>query len=249
MRLGCDHLIYTEVFDAEAYGALQGLAAAKHIGSGKHIYICLDNTSVIDGLNGDSPESSQSTFLRFQHIASTHQPGVTIKWVPGHQDIEGNEAADKLAKEGAVQEYAPMTTPTISWTRRHLRDETKQDFAKWWKAQREHRYDQVSSFAVTKQPLVSYRRSTIHRLLAARSAHGDFAAYHERFRHEDSNNHCSCGERKTPTHIFFCRKLRGNRLLPRHAPRAATLHFLGEGSQKLAKLLERSDFFTRICPR
>ena len=52
-----------EVFDAEAYGALQGLAAARSIGSQKHIYICLDNTSVIDGLDGDAPESSQSIFL------------------------------------------------------------------------------------------------------------------------------------------------------------------------------------------
>ena len=113
----------------------------------------------------------------------------------------------------------------------------------------EHRYDSIYPFAVTKRPLVLSKRATLHRILAARSGHGDFAAYHERFGHTDSNNHCKCGERKTPTHVFFCRKLRGNRLLPRHAPRAATIHYLGKGSGKLAKFLEKSNFFTRICPR
>ena len=101
-----------EVFDAEAYGALQGLAAARSIGGQKHIYICLVNTSVIDGLNGDPTESSQSIFMRFNHIASTHQPGVTVRWVPGHCDIEGNEMADKLA-EGAMLEPRVIRSPTI----------------------------------------------------------------------------------------------------------------------------------------
>lgn len=238
-----------EVFDAEVYGALQGLAAARSIGSQKRIYICLDNTSVIDGLNGNAPESSQDIFLRFQHIASTHDPGVMVKWVPGHCDTEGNEAADKLAKEGAMQESGVTTAPTISWVTRHLKNRTKQDFTKWWEAQMEHRYDSIYPFAVTKQPLVMSKRSTLHRILAARSGHGDFAAYHERFGHTDSNNHCSCGERKATTHVFLCKKLRGNRLLPRHAPRAAIIQFLGEGSGKMAKFIEKSNFFTRVCPR
>ena len=65
----------------------------------------------------------------------------------------------------------------------------------------------------------------------------------------DSNNHCSCGERKTPQHIFFCRRLRGHRLLPRNAPRVAYTQFLGEESRKWARFVEDSKFFTNICPR
>ena len=211
--------------------------------------VCLDNTSVVDGLNGHPPESSQNIFLRFQELATAHEAGVIVKWVPGHRDIEGNEAADTLAKEGALQEVTITTAPTISWVRRELGRKKKKEFAQWWEAQKEPRYQSVFSFAVTIEPLVSFKRATLHRLLAARSGHGDFAGYHERFSHTDSNNHCSCGERKTPQHVFFCGKLRGNRLLPRHAPRAAFQQFLGERSGEWARFVEKSNFFTRICPR
>lgn len=58
-------LLQAEVFDAEVYAALQGLAAATTIAPERHLYVCLDNTSVVDGLNGRPPESSQAVFLRF----------------------------------------------------------------------------------------------------------------------------------------------------------------------------------------
>ena len=242
-------LLQAEVVDAEAHGALQGLAAARAIGRQKCLFVCLDNTSVVDGLNGNPPESSQAVFLRFQQIAALHEPGVIVKWIPGHKDIEGNEAADKLAKEGAMLETGITTAPTIAWVKRDLRNRNRKDFREWWNAQGEPRYKGLDSFAVVKQSLVSFQRATLHRLLAARSGHGDFAVYHERFGHTDSNNHCSCGERKTPQHIFFCRRLRGHRLLPRNAPRVAYTQFLGEESRKWARFVEDSKFFTNICPR
>lgn len=139
--------------------------------------------------------------------------------------------------------------PTVAWVKRHLRSKNKQEFQEWWEAQREPRYRKVDSFSVVKPCLVSFKRATLHRLLAARSGHGDFASYHERFGHTDSNNHCSCGERKTPQHVFFCRRLRGHRLLPRHAPRAVYIQYLGEESEEWASFVEDSGFFTSICPR
>jgi len=45
----------------------------------------------------------------------------------------------------------------------------------------------------------------VGRVLAARSAHGDFADYHERFAHETELT-CQCGKRKSPLHIWACSK-------------------------------------------
>src|SRR2546423_35215 len=50
-------------------------------------------------------------------------------------------------------------------------------------------------------------RKALGTLLAARSGHGDFASYHERFQHLDATLTCSYGVRKTPEHAFLCRKL------------------------------------------
>jgi len=153
--------------------------------------------SVVDGLNGDAPDTSQNIFLIFQEFARAHAPGVTVKWIPGHKDLEGNEAADKLAKAGAMLETGAATMLTVSWAKRDLKGRQKEEFTQWLESQMEPRYKEVHSYAVVKGCLVSFKRATLHRLLAARSGHGDFAAYHERFGHTASNNQCSCGEGKT----------------------------------------------------
>src|SRR4051812_44068621 len=44
------------------------------------------------------------------------------------------------------------------------------------------------------------------RWLAARSGHGDFATYHERFNHASAEMLCRCGARKAPLHFSSCRK-------------------------------------------
>lgn len=56
-------------------------------------------------------------------------------------------------------------------------------------------------------------RHLFARILAARTGHGDFADYHERFNHEDAHLYCRCGARKSPVHFFFCRVAK--RRLPR----------------------------------
>lgn len=242
-------LSQAEVFDAEVYAALQGLAAARAIAPRKHLFVCLDNTSVVDGLTGKPPESSQAIFLRFQTLARNHTPGVTVKWVPGHVDIEGNEAADRLAKQGTKSEPPSQHRASILWVERHIKAQGTKEFDEWWKDRGEPRYRFVGSHAVTRKPLSVYKRGSLHRLLAARTGHGDFADYHKRFRHHDSNNHCSCGKEKSPRHIFYCRKLRKHRLLPGYIPEAAILQFLGEDGEKWVRFVERSEFYRKICPR
>jgi hypothetical protein len=55
---------------------------------------------------------------------------------------------------------------------------------------------------------LSLPRTVLHRLLALRTGHGDFTAYHRRFNHDE--NDCEmqcphCGMDKTPEHLVFCR--------------------------------------------
>ncbi|CCF47439.1 reverse transcriptase, partial [Colletotrichum higginsianum] len=49
------------------------------------------------GYSGETPDSSQEAFLEIQEAVRMRD--LQTHWAPGHQGIEGNEAADKLAKE------------------------------------------------------------------------------------------------------------------------------------------------------
>lgn len=89
----------SHVFDAEAVGVLRGLEAAVALQDGSQLWSCVDSTSVIHGLRGTASTSSQWAFLEYQALASRYN--ARIKWSPGHEGIEGNEHAHRLADAGA----------------------------------------------------------------------------------------------------------------------------------------------------
>ena len=99
---GKNQLSKREVFDAEVTGALQGLRSAiSHRQPHEKITICIDNTSVIDGIGSTAPMSSQADFRTLQKTGDLNPGMISVRWCPGHSGIHGNERADQLAKEGA----------------------------------------------------------------------------------------------------------------------------------------------------
>ena len=52
---------------------------------------------------------------------------LTLQWIPGHIGIQGNEAADKLAREGASQEQ-PDKPLSIQTTKQILRNNSKEEW-------------------------------------------------------------------------------------------------------------------------
>ncbi|KAI1002945.1 hypothetical protein K3495_g5259 [Podosphaera aphanis] len=56
-----------------------------------------------------------------------------------------------------------------------------------------------------------FSRRNLGSRLAARSAHGDFAAYQRGFKHEEATSLCECGEEKSPEYPFVCSRLRNKR--------------------------------------
>jgi hypothetical protein len=93
-------------------------------------------------------------------------------------------------------------------------------------------------------------RPLLGRILAARTGHGDFAAYHERFNHEDAYLLCRCGSRKSPLHFFFCRIAKRRARRPPGAPSEVIPILLGttNGAKQLATWLTKTRFYEDICP-
>ncbi|MGH7965947.1 MAG: ribonuclease H family protein [Candidatus Binatia bacterium] len=249
---GSGRLGPAEVFDAEAVGALEGLRAAVNLPEAEHhsIVVCLDNLAASSCLLGTASDSSQQAFLSFQDISATHG-NVSVRWVPGHTNIPGNDQADALAKAGCELPKPADAKPTLAHIRRMAKKRSKEAFQSWWQQNAPERYKELNLGATADCPKeLLMPRPILHHLLAARSHHGDFADYHERFNHDTARITCSCGRRKTPSHIFYCRKV-----APRHRLRltpsayVAIHQAIGKDCEKFTNIAKESSFFRNICPQ
>jgi hypothetical protein len=171
--------------------------------------------------------------------------------VPGHTDIPGNERADKLAKAASLLPEPEGTRPTLAHLRKIARQNPKEVFETWWSTAAPEPYKRLNLKATTGcPPELSVPCAALHHLLAARSLHGDFAAYHERFDHGNARLICSCNRCKALDHIFYCRKVP-----PRHqmrmspSPNAAVNLAIGQVFTKFTELSKASAFFGKIYPR
>ena len=79
-------------------------------------------------------------------------------------------------------------------------------FAQFWAENAPKRHKDLDIGIEKQPPGLHLLRAVLDRLLAARSGHGDFAEYHERFKHDDALLTCSCRLRKELSHFYSCRE-------------------------------------------
>ncbi|OAQ57520.1 reverse transcriptase [Pochonia chlamydosporia 170] len=153
-----------------------------------------------------------------------------------------------LAKEGAkppIQEHIP----SVSYRRRQVKGQIAVDYQQWWQGVERTGYLSLGLPAeLQKLPELALPRRLLGYLLAARSHHGDFADYHERFHPGQATLECPCGRQKSPTHPFYCRKV------PRHLrarltpdPEAAIGRFLGRSYKVYLRVADF--YYTKINKR
>jgi len=254
-----------EVFDAEAIGALEGLKAALKLSTTKfatNLWIFLDNLEVATQLLHQTKTSSQKIFSEFANTAplwtARHrlphiQPGgIQVRWVPGHTNIPGNEAADKAAKEGAAN--TPTTEPNYSLAslKRWAKSFTNLDMGQLWRTVAPEQYRLLG--VQTSPPIpreLLYPRHILGRIIASRSGHGDFNAYHTRFNHPDAHTECSCGAKKAPLHFAYCKIAKRRTRRPLFGPGVTLSDLLGtrDGLDRLVSWLIRTRFYDEICTR
>ncbi|KAF7139722.1 hypothetical protein CNMCM5793_007559 [Aspergillus hiratsukae] len=254
-----------EVFDAEAEAALAGMKAAMSLETARfatNLWVFLDNLEVTLRLLSPSTGSSQKVFKTFCELASTwplrerlphtNKGSVQIRWVPGHTHIPENEVADHAAKEGAALDTPPMIEHSYASLKRQAKASAMSATQSNWTSTAPQSYQDLG---ITSSPRhldeLHLPRRLLGLILAARTGHGDFADYHERFNHVDAYLFCRCGARKTPIHFFFCRIAKRRAPRPAGPPSEIIPFLLGtkKGAIRLASWLTETRFFEDICPR
>lgn len=125
-NIGPSQLVYN--------GELEGIVAAAEyavstLSSAQDIIIFADNQAAIHRLAKPSDNPGQSWQIRLieagQQLVNKGST-LSIQWVPGHEDVIGNEEADKLAKQAA--KFTPDTYSTsLAMVRTKIKSRTKKE--------------------------------------------------------------------------------------------------------------------------
>ena len=132
---------------------------------------------------------------------------VEVRWIPGHKGIPGNERADQLARS-ALWDLPPSPTASTQAAVKRQAEATRQKLVDdWWASHAPEQYRLLGLLCKRrKPPELQLPRRLLHKLLAARTGHSDFVAYHQWFNHQEAILTCSCGREKSPTHFLRCRE-------------------------------------------
>ncbi|KAF8597852.1 hypothetical protein BDV93DRAFT_400448, partial [Ceratobasidium sp. AG-I] len=94
------------VYEAEIIGlqlALHLLAQEREV---ERVDIYVDNQAVLRTLKGKKTDNMANLFIQLGRLLRTVtnrfiDVEIKTRWIPGHVDVEGNEKADRAAKEAA----------------------------------------------------------------------------------------------------------------------------------------------------
>lgn len=255
-----------EVYDAELEGLAHGAefycrVAADRVSpvTIRKITLCADNNSAIQRAFEGGANPGMDTSLRIRnailHFLDSHpQNEFEIRWVPGHNGIEGNERSDYLAKRGAFMQQHSITSLTHA-LRRAKEKALEAWREEWRRTPPRGGYAFANRVPPSLEPSQHFKclaREVYARLIQCRTGHAFIGEYYHRFVPSEDTS-CPCGERfQTRAHVIqdcpIFRESRG--LLSEVVPDLNLADVFGtkDGIQALGRFLARTNAFKKQPP-
>ncbi|CAG0888607.1 unnamed protein product [Cyprideis torosa] len=179
--LGETPTVYQAEVGAITYGAVETII--RGIPRGMSLTIFSDNQACLKALERTSTRSKmiEECHLTLNRLARERM--VTLRWIPGHQGVEGNERADDLAKQGAwgqKGEDDPDLPVSRQWLKRRIKEWGWKSFKKRWKESRGMRQSKLSLGAEgrkDREHLLQMDRKTLRQVFTVITGHGNIGKH------------------------------------------------------------------------
>lgn len=254
-----------DVYDAELSGLAEAarkalpFAASLPVRGFTHVHFFADNDSSIRSVLKCRPAAGQAFCVAFTEqvtafLLEDERRRVSVEWVPGHEDVAGQEATDRLAKAGTRQQSSLPFELSITRAKRAITTRTISRWIERWHAPaRRNRYAAANRIQPSLRPtrhLRAHGKSVTARLTQCRSGHAHTGEYNLAINKPERGLACCCGAAlQTRDHLLTdCPEYERYRGVLRDAsPALSVTHLLGthEGIAATAKFLRRSGAFGR----
>ena len=117
------------IYEALRYLAVQDLLC-------EDVYIFVDSQAALKRLKSVSLHSGQRLCYNITKLCkqlASASNRVTLQWVPGHKDIQGNEHADRLARAGLNRTEQDFPA-SLSYLKRRLQNQVLQQWKAGWQS-------------------------------------------------------------------------------------------------------------------
>lgn len=216
-RLG--HLSAHTVFEGELFGIVLALRIITELPEVVDAAICLDNQSAIVRAHKPRPKSGQILTTAIHDAVErirADRPDFRLRlvWVPGHNDVDGNELADLHAKKAsagvdtddAQLDDEPLPDSAAALRAAFKKDASRQWQARWADSERGRRYSRFDTTPPSARVTRMYRglkRGQAALLTQLRTGHVALNQYLHRIGAVDSPLCTRCGELETVDHFLL----------------------------------------------
>lgn len=226
------------IVTAELFAIFQALRHIVQIGIQYKTVILTDSKTAVQKIHNISNMSKNYIVRLIHEIIQKHNLYITIQWIPGHAEINGNEKADEIAKENASHGTWTNIKMTIEDAFANEKEEARQEWAERY-AQRESekgmKLKEIEPRLLEKPFFwkLNLERNIITNLVRLRTGHFNSNQHKAKLKMQDDNLCESCGVVDDRQHIIFdC---------TRYHPHRTGITELQNGRTNLKRILNGKD--------